>query len=328
MQTKREALLALMRGQKADSIPNAYVDMKDVVYPGERFIDLKNFDPYGTGPDEWGVMWTNQGPNPVVHGNTVAKDFRLFEDVETWKEHVKFPKFPNFVLKHFVFNGMKKGMGVNPKEHVVACLMLSGTFERLNQMVGFENALCAFYECPDELHEFFDAMCEYKLGCIEKAYKTLKPDVIHMHDDWGTEMNMFFSPELWREFIKPIEKKYAEKIHSLGMIYMHHSCGFIEQIIPDLIEIGVDVIEPVMPCNDIEGLMEKYGDKITFAGGIDNRLLDDPASTEEDIRAEVRRAFNAYAKKGRWIPYYIPTNEESFAIYNDECNKCGETIFK
>ena len=72
-----------MRGEKADFIPEVYSTMKDVVFPGDRFIELgPNFDPYGTGPDAWGVLWTNQGPNPVVDGNTVAANFRLFEDLE------------------------------------------------------------------------------------------------------------------------------------------------------------------------------------------------------------------------------------------------------
>ena len=82
-----------------------------------------------------------------------------------------------------------------------------------------ENALCAFYEYPDEVHEFFDAMCEYKLKCIDLAYKYLKPDVIHMHDDWGTNKNLFFSPEIWREFVKPNEETlgvYIDEVTKYG----------------------------------------------------------------------------------------------------------------
>ncbi len=58
--------------------------------PGERWIDMEHFDPYGTGPDMWGVMWTNRGPNPMVDGNMVAKGFKLFESMEDWQDHVKF----------------------------------------------------------------------------------------------------------------------------------------------------------------------------------------------------------------------------------------------
>lgn len=325
MQTAKEAMLARLRGEKADFIPEFYTTVKDLVFPGERFIDLENFDPYGTGPDAWGVMWTNQGPNPMIDGNTVAKDFRLFEDVAEWKDHVKFPPI-DFMPVEQIFNGMKMGMGYNPDEHVLSCLLLSGAFERVNQMVGFENALCAFYECPDEMKELLNAIADYKIKCIEIAHRVLKPDVIHMHDDWGTNNNMFFSPEIWREFIKPIEKRYADKIHELGMIYMHHSCGYITQIIGDLVEIGVDAINPINVTNDVDYIMENYGDKITIVGAVDNQKIDMLDSTPEEIVAEVHRAMDAYVNKGRYLPFIIPNNEAKFGIYVGAVNEYGRQI--
>lgn len=325
MQTAKEAMLAILRGEKADFIPEPYTVIKDVVFPGERYIDLENFDPYGTGPDAWGVMWTNQGPNPMIDGNTVAKDFKLFDDVEEWKDHVKFPPI-DFMPLEQILNGMKMGMGYKEDEHVLSCLILSGSFERINQMVGFENALCAFYECPDEMHELLNAICDYKIKCIELAHKYLHPEVIHMHDDWGTNDNMFFSPEIWREFIKPLEKRYADKIHELGMIYMHHSCGYITQIIGDLVEVGVDAINPMMISNDLDGIFEKYGDKITICGGINNQKIEGPDVPEEVIREEIRFAMDKYVNKGRYLPYLIPIKEYTFGIWMDEVNKYGRQI--
>lgn len=314
MQTPKEALLALMRGEKYDFIPEYYSVAKSLVFPGERWIDLNNFDPYGTGPDAWGVLWTNRGPNPMVDGNMVAKDFRLFDSMEDWEEHVKFPPLPYMHVPE-ALNGMKFGMGYKEEEHVLEVLMLSGQFERMNQMVGMEEALTAFYEYPDEVHAFFDKMCEYKLQCIQMAYDAVHPDVIYMHDDWGQNNNMFFNPEIWREFIKPNEIRYAQKIHELGMLYHHHSCGFIMQIIPDLVEIGVDVIDPMMVENDVKGCIEKYGDQITFAGGINNRIIDGDSTPEERLE-EVRRAFREYGTLGkRWFPFYIPSITERFEEY-------------
>ncbi len=327
MQTGKEALLAALKGEPVDFIPEAYTFMKDLVFPGERYIDFEHFDPYGTGPDGWGVLWTNQGPNMLVDGNTVAKDFKLFDNMDEWKEHVTFPDIDHIPLGA-VFASMFMGMQVNPMEHVVSCLMLSGAFERMNQLIGMENALTAFYEYPDDVHEFFDAMCDYKLKCIDLTVQYLHPDVIHMHDDWGTNDNMFFSPEMWREFIKPLEKRYTDRIHEHGLIYIHHSCGYIEQIIPDLVEIGVDALEPVMVENDVSAILEKYGDKMTFMGGINNRIIDDVNATEEDIRAEVRKSMDAYVGKGRYLPFYIPNIESHWFTYMDEVNKYGREILQ
>lgn len=324
MQTAKEALLARLKGEKADFIPEFYTTVKDVVFPGERYIDLEHFDPYGTGPDAWGVMWTNQGPSPMIDGNTVAKNFRLFNDMDEWKDKVHFPPI-DFMPVEQILNGMLHGMGANRDEHVISCLLLSGAFERMNQMIGFENALTAFYEYPDEVHEFFEAMCDYKIKCIELAHKYLKPDIIHMHDDWGTNDNMFFSPEIWREFIKPIEKRYADKIHELGMLYMHHSCGYITQIVPDLVEIGVDAINPVMVKNDIDAIMEQYGDKITVVGGVDSQPME-IAGTPEAVGKAVREAMDKYVNKGRYLPYIIPINAETFGMYVQAVNEYGRQI--
>lgn len=326
MQTKKEALLARFRGEKADWIPEIWTCHKQIVFPGERYWGPgEELDPYGTGPDAWGVLWTNMGPNPAVDGNTVAKDYKMFDNMDEWKDHVKFPPL-DFMPIEQILQGMCYKMQVDRETEAISCLLMSGTFERMNQLIGFENALCAFYEYPDDVHEFFEAMCEYKLKCIDLTYKYLKPDIIHMHDDWGTNDNMFFSPEIWREFIKPMEKRYAERIHEYGMLYMHHSCGFIQQIIPDLVEIGVDAINPVMVKNDVDYIMENFGDKITIVGGLDNQFMERPGTTEEEIRQEVRTKMDKYVNAGRYIPFIIPNSERVLGIYADEVIKHGKEM--
>lgn len=318
--------MALLRGERADFMPVAFEVMKDVLFPGERYDNGPDGDPYGTGPDAWGVLWTRLGPNPAMDGMTVARDFQLFDDISEWKGHVKFPDLDHMPLAD-IFGGMCAEMHVSPEADVVSCLFLSGQFERMNQLIGMENALCAFYEYPDETKEFFEAMCRYKLKCIDKAVELLHPDVIHLHDDWGTNQNMFFSPEIWREFIKPLERRYVERIHEAGALYIHHSCGYITQIVPDLAEIGVDAIEPVMMQNNVDQILDQYGDKITVMGGIDNQMIDIPESTEDQIRAEVRRAMDAYGHRGRYIPFYIATREDKRQIFMDEVRRYGADFF-
>lgn len=320
MQTEREAILALYRGERPDFIPEPCSVIKDVVFPGDRYFNPMEFDPYGTGPDAWGVMWTNQGPNPMLDGNTVAKGFRLFDDIEDWKKKVRFPDLDHMPVREALL-GMAAGMKVDREKHVVSCLILSGAFELMNEMIGFENALCAFYESPDAVKEFLNAMCDYKLKCIELAHEYLKPDIIHMHDDWGTNSNMFFSPEMWREFIKPIEKRYVDRIHELGMLYQHHSCGYITQIIPDLIELGVDAIDPINVSNDVEFIMNNYADKITIIGALDNQLYCKPGVTPEQIADDIRKTMDAYVNKGRYLPYCVPQSETAFAVC---CKTIGE----
>ena len=272
-----------------------------------------------------GVLWTNMGPNPEVDGVTVAKGYRMFDNMDEWKENVKFPQLDDKQIETY-FKNVSAFMQVDHDKDAVFCLMLQGQFERMHDLVGMENALCAFYEYPEETHEFLEAMCEYKLKCIDLAYKYLKPDVIHMHDDWGTNQNMFFSPDIWREFIKPNEARYAKRIHELGMLYMHHSCGYIQQIIPDLVEIGVDALNPVMVQNDIDYVMENWGDKITIVGGLDNQMMEQPDTTEEEIRKEIREKMDRYVNRGRYLPFIIANSEKVLSIYKDEVIKYGKEI--
>ena len=110
------------------------------------------------------------------------------------------------------------------------------------------------------------------------------------------------------------------------MIYMHHSCGYIQQIIPDLVEIGVDAINPMMVKNDIDYVLENYGDKITVVGGLDNQFMESPGTTEEEIRNEIRTRMDRYVNKGRYLPFIIPNNKRVFDIYIDEVIKYGRQI--
>ena len=112
-----------------------------------------------------------------------------------------------------------------------------------------------------------------RIACIDKLYETVHPDVIQMQDDWGMQTSMLLSPELWREFFKPHEKRFAEHIHKLGMIYEHHSCGYVMPIVGDLVEIGVDALSPLNVCNDIPKLKKEFGNSICLIGGLNNHQI-------------------------------------------------------
>jgi len=105
----------------------------------------------------------------------------------------------------------------------------------------------------------------------------------------------------WREFIKPYLKNMYDEVHKNGLFVFIHSCGDIKEILPELIEIGVDVFNPFQPeVMDIFEMKEKYGDKITFYGGISiQKLL--PFGSPEEIKREVKKILNIIGKKGGYI---------------------------
>ncbi len=315
MQSMKECVLAAYRREKQDFVPCVEAVLHGAMCFGDNYIAAA-----GEGYDAWGVKWVFGGGNPALNGPTPAPGSELMEDFENWRDVVKFPDID--ALPWHITAAMAPE---DRSDKLVDGFMISGLFERMHYLAGFENSLCAFYETPDEVHDFLSAMADYRITCIDRLYQVVKPDIIQMQDDWGMQNGMLLSPELWREFFKPHEKRFAEHIHSLGMLYEHHSCGYVMPIVGDLIEIGVDALNPLNVCNDIPQLKKEFGNAICLIGGLDNQKIDAPGSTEAEIRAEVRRAIDQNAPGGAYIPSYIPTNAENLEIVKDEILRYGGT---
>ena len=122
------------------------------------------------------------------------------------------------------------------------------------------------------------------------------------HDDWGSKNQLFVSPETWREFIKPQYAKTYGYMKEKGVIIIHHGDSFMEPVVEDMVELGVDVWQGVLPQNDIPKLQKQLAGRMTLMGGIDASIVDRADSIEEEIRREVRRACEEYAPGGHFIP--------------------------
>ncbi len=127
-------------------------------------------------------------------------------------------------------------------------------------------------------------------GIAEEQAKLLAEagvDQVYSGDDVGAQTTMLISPELWRRFLKPRYRRLADAVHKRGALFHFHSDGWIEPIVPDLIEVGVDVLEPLQPeAMDVRRLKELYGDKLSFEGGVGVQRL--PFKTPLEVAEEVR----------------------------------------
>jgi hypothetical protein len=121
---------------------------------------------------------------------------------------------------------------------------------------------------------------------------------VHIADDWGAQQSLLISPVLWRAFFKPLYKDYCDLAHAHGKFVLMHSDGYIADIIPDLIEIGVNAVNAQLFCMPIEELAAKFAGRICFWGEIDRqRLL--TSGTPQEVRAAVRRVAGAFLKHKR-----------------------------
>ena len=161
------------------------------------------------------------------------------------------------------------------------------------------DALMDYYIEPDKVHRLFRAVTDLYVRIITRAAQEQQCDGIWISDDLGTQTGPFFSPEIFKEFFKPYYREMISACHELGMHTWMHACGNIEAFLPDLIEIGLDVIHPVQKHTMVEGeIASKYGGNITFFNGLDVQQVI-PWGTPDEVRQEVRFLIDTFWRNGR-----------------------------
>ncbi len=177
-----------------------------------------------------------------------------------------------------------------------------GLFERTWALRGFEEALVDAVAHPDFYDELIERLTDHHLEII-KHLLGLPVDGIMFSDDWGYQRGVLLGAERWRCFLKPRLARMYTRVHEAGKYVVTHCCGSIAEIIPDLIEIGLDVYQSVQPeavNNNPYELKRKYGDKLSFWGGLGSQSTI-PFSTPDEIRAEVARLCRKMGRGGGYI---------------------------
>ncbi|MFW5981409.1 MAG: uroporphyrinogen decarboxylase family protein [bacterium] len=181
----------------------------------------------------------------------------------------------------------------------------SAIFHHYLYVCGQENALCYLKTQPEVAKAIIRKITDFFVAYLEKVLQTGqgKIDLIENCNDFGTQRSLFISAEDFREFFKPQLQLLYDKAKEYGVFYMQHSCGAITPIIPDFIEMGADILNPIQTAAsnmEIAKLVEQYYSKITFYGGIDTQHLL-PHGPEAKIRKEVRKVLDLFGKDGGYI---------------------------
>ncbi len=136
---------------------------------------------------------------------------------------------------------------------------------------------------------------------LENFLSAQEIDGMLLGSDWGSQLDLLMSPAAWEDMIRPGEQKEYDLVHSYGKDVWIHSCGNITKIIPSLIEMGVDVLNPIQPeAMDIEKLKSEYGDRISFWGGVGTQKIL-PMGTAEEVKEEVRRLRELMSPGGGYV---------------------------
>ncbi len=174
-----------------------------------------------------------------------------------------------------------------------------GIWERTNGMLGFSENLAYLATDPDVTEEMYEKITQYK---IKVAHELIKMGfkVCHHGDDLAFQTSSFFSREMYIKMLLPYHKKLFKVYRDAGVKLMYHSCGNITPFIPHLIDAGVDILEPVQPCMDLNNLKDNFGANIIFMGGIDTQTVL-PFGTPKEVKKHVRNVIEILGKGGGYI---------------------------
>jgi len=196
---------------------------------------------------------------------------------------------------------LKKNYPIWKKEGLFTQLTVWFGFDVAHShMIGTENVLVGMYDEPEWIMDVFDTYLNTSLDLCQKILDAgYEFDGIFWYDDMGYKNSPFFSPSMYRELLKPYHKKVIDWAHERGMVTELHSCGFIEPLVGDLVEIGLEMLNPleIKAGMDPFKLKNLYGDKLAFHGGINAQLWDDI----DKVKAEMERIIPVMKEGGGYV---------------------------
>jgi uroporphyrinogen decarboxylase len=289
---EKENLLRAITRDDPDHVPIRRLDgsiagMVRIIYRDSRALL--------SGTDRWGVTWAGGSAatsewDAEIQGYPVNHPLRDLAGLEAYP-------FPD-PDEPGIIEGLMEG--IDREQVLVTGEICFPVQDRAHLLMGLEGFCLAAVDQPERVQALLRRIADYQIGIVRR-YLALGADIIRGLDDYGGQQALLLGPRLWRRLIKPELARIIRAAKEGGAFFWLHSCGHVMEIIPDLIEIGVDILDPVqVRANDQAAAKRLYGDKICFMGGIDTQhLLTE--GTPEEIVAAVRERIRMLAPGGGYI---------------------------
>ncbi len=275
-----DELVAIQRRFPDDivSVPGLYLE--PLITKGRRY----ELEPY---TDEWGCVFEKLERGVIGEvKRPLIEDWSRVDDVRIPRERL--------ALDVAGIDDFCRGT-----DQFVIAGVFPRPFEQLQFLRGSENLYLDLVDQPPQLAVLLERMHEFYVEELERWART-RVDALMIMDDWGTQHAMLISPLLWRQMFKPLYRDYIEIAHAAGKPIFMHSDGYILDILPDLVEMGLDAINSQVFCMDVELLGERFGGKITFWGEMDRQQIL-PRGSREEVLAAATRLRSAFHRGGGWI---------------------------
>lgn len=259
-------------------------------------------------PDAWESMLPRA--NGMDQGRFVDNDVESFSPVwwgwgalePDWKGFDP-PRTPDHVkgIGSYaeLYDGMKRARDTTDK--YILLRIYGSHFEKAYFARGIEGFLADMAGSPEFARRFLTRIIDRNLVMLETMLTTPEVDGVLLGSDWGSQQDLLMSPDSWEELIRPGEQREYDLIHAYGKDVWIHSCGNVEKIIPSLLDMGVDVLNPVQPeAMDIGRLKSAYGNRLTFWGGLSTQQTL-PFGTPAEVREECRAVKSLLGRGGGLI---------------------------
>lgn len=277
--TPRENTLLLYQGKTPMWAPQPGVDDVHIMIDCDPENQARSPREDADTPikDGYGVEWIFV---KVVGGAMVKPGNPICPDITHWEDYVTIPD-PDTWDWEGCYERNKDKLDPDRCTYigVPGCL-----FERLIAILDFSNAAVALIDddCKEAVHRFFRKVTDVHKKFYTLCKKWFNADIVNFNDDWGSQRAEFFSVDTAREMLLPYVKELVDHVHSLGMYWDLHCCGFVESFVPLFIEAGEDSWGG-QPLNDKWKLKQMYGDRFIFTSS----PVVEPDFTDEQVDAAV-----------------------------------------
>ena len=299
MLTPRQNFLEAVKGGNPERFANQYEALRLCMHPQYFHSPSPKYGEENV-VNAWGI--TNSFPLGTPGAFPVhTPDKIVIKDIEHWQDYVHAPDLGKITdgdweMLQKIYDSVDTNLAYK------AVFVAPGLFEQCHHLGEMTNTLTNLMVYEDEMHDLIKYLTEYEMKLAELICDHLHPDCLFHHDDWGSRTNSFLRADMFEDFfVEPYKQVYGYyKSHGCELV-VHHSDSYGANLVPSMIEMGIDVWQGCMSSNNIPELTEKYRGKIAFMGGFDGADFDLPDWTPEMVREKVFTALDASSKSG-----YIP----------------------
>ena len=315
--TPKENYLQMMRGEVPEYVPAPYMEPCSVPIHDELLTP--NSCPNGPITTVYGVEYV--GSADLMNGALPKPGQILLDDITKWRDVIKNPDLSGRDWEAYYKKETEK-LDRNMK----AVRTVGGDyFLTLVSFMGFEGALIAMHEEPEEVIALFDYISKHYLEVMRQQLKYAKPEVYTIMDDDAANLAPFFSLNMYRELVKPFHKMHADLALENGVMLDRHDCGHCEIFIDDWVEMGIAGWNPAQISNDLVGIKKKYGRKLALSGCWDyTGPIASPDVDPETLREALYTYVDTYAPDGGFTfnasirdAFFNPLAQEKMGIVRD-----------